>query len=220
MKNKHKKFCKACGQEIDKGAKECPYCGKIQADFLDKHRIFTIIIIIIIVLSVGSIFIPISQSGNSSNDTTATTETVSPDSEASTVTSDATITEDTNTTDSANTDSIDKKSDEKEDSKTITAHKLASAYNDDQENADKLYKDKNETIKGRITNMGTTSGQHYIMLDSDDPFSAVKVECLFDNQSEIDKISNLTKGEEVTIEGNVVGQYESVNVEVKDCVLK
>lgn len=218
MKDKNKKICKACGKEIDKDARECPHCGKVQVAFFDKHRTITVVIILVIILSIVSIVVPISETTNSSNNTTPAT---SSDTKESTSTAD--LKESASTSDKQSDKEASKKevsSNEEKDSKTITAHKLAAAYNNDQENADKLYKDKEETIKGRIEDKGVTSGQHYVILDSDDPFSAVKVECLFNSQSEIDKITNLTKGEEVVVQGKVSGQSENINVEVKDCVLK
>ena len=207
---KNKKVCKACGKEIDKDAKECPHCGKVQAAFLDRHRTITIVIILIIILSIFSIVVPISETTNSSNGTTEATE--------STTSGSSTSTEATATTDEqSNKEDASK---EEKDDNTISAHKLATAYNDNQEKADKLYKDKVETIKGRITDKGVIEGKTYVILDSDDPFSAVKVECLFTEQSQIDKLPNLAKGEEVIVQGKVIGQSQSVNVQVSDCVLK
>ncbi|NME81596.1 zinc-ribbon domain-containing protein [Clostridium sp. SM-530-WT-3G] len=203
MKDKGKKACKNCGKEIDKGAKECPHCGKVQVDFFDKHRTITIVIILIIILSIVSIVVPISQTPNSSSDTKASTSSTE-------------VKESATTTDTQSDKEVSK---EDKDSDIISAHKLASAYNADQEEADKLYKDKVETIKGVITDIGTDKEKAYVILDSDDPFSAVKIKCLFNDQSEVDKLSNLAKGEEVKIKGKILGQFEDINVEVKDCVL-
>ncbi|AXV63765.1 DUF4352 domain-containing protein, partial [Bacillus subtilis] len=36
--------CKACGQEIAKGVKKCPNCGKDQRNFFMRHKIITIIL--------------------------------------------------------------------------------------------------------------------------------------------------------------------------------
>lgn len=42
------KICKDCGNEISKGAKSCPKCGKVQGNFFTKHKFLTFILIIVI----------------------------------------------------------------------------------------------------------------------------------------------------------------------------
>lgn len=46
--------CKACGQEIAKGVKKCPHCGKDQRSFFGKHKIITGIAILVILIAIGS----------------------------------------------------------------------------------------------------------------------------------------------------------------------
>ncbi|KAF1677802.1 zinc ribbon domain-containing protein [Bacillus sp. SKDU12] len=41
--------CKACGQEIAKGVKKCPNCGKDQRNFFMRHKIITFILAIVII---------------------------------------------------------------------------------------------------------------------------------------------------------------------------
>jgi hypothetical protein len=40
--------CKACGQDVAKGAKRCPHCGKDNRNFFMKHKIITAILVIIV----------------------------------------------------------------------------------------------------------------------------------------------------------------------------
>lgn len=46
--------CKSCGNEVAKGAKSCPGCGKDNRSFFRKHKILTGIGIIIIIGVIGS----------------------------------------------------------------------------------------------------------------------------------------------------------------------
>lgn len=46
--------CKACGEEIAKGVKKCPHCGKDQRNFFMKHKILSGLVIIILLVIIGS----------------------------------------------------------------------------------------------------------------------------------------------------------------------
>lgn len=45
--------CKTCGNDVAKGAKSCPNCGKDQRNFFMKHKIISIILILIILGGIG-----------------------------------------------------------------------------------------------------------------------------------------------------------------------
>ncbi len=62
--------CKACGQEIAKGVKKCPHCGKDQRNFFGKHKIITGIAILVILIGIGS-----AMGGNKDDSNTAKTTT-------------------------------------------------------------------------------------------------------------------------------------------------
>lgn len=48
------KSCKDCGNEISKGAKTCPKCGKDQRNFFIKHKFITFILVIIVLGAISS----------------------------------------------------------------------------------------------------------------------------------------------------------------------
>ncbi len=54
MSNKNMVDCKACGEEIAKGVKQCPHCGKDQRSFFGRHKILTAIGIVIIIAIIGA----------------------------------------------------------------------------------------------------------------------------------------------------------------------
>ncbi|MGY5389340.1 DUF4352 domain-containing protein [Bacillus spizizenii] len=70
--------CKTCGQEIAKGVKKCPNCGKDQRNFFMRHKIITFILAIVVIIIIANI-------GNS-EDSQASTATTSSDSKKSTKT--------------------------------------------------------------------------------------------------------------------------------------
>ncbi|KFI02427.1 DUF4352 domain-containing protein [Bacillus spizizenii] len=70
--------CKTCGQEIAKGVKKCPNCGKDQRNFFMRHKIITFILAIVVIIIIANI-------GNS-GDSQASTATTSSASKKSTKT--------------------------------------------------------------------------------------------------------------------------------------
>lgn len=47
--------CKACGQEIAKGVKKCPNCGKDQRNFFMRHKIITFILAVVVIIIIANI---------------------------------------------------------------------------------------------------------------------------------------------------------------------
>lgn len=48
--------CKACGNEVAKGAKSCPNCGKDQRSFFARHKIISgILALVVFVTVVGAL---------------------------------------------------------------------------------------------------------------------------------------------------------------------
>lgn len=47
--------CKTCGQEIAKGVKKCPNCGKDQRNFFMRHKIITIILAIVVIFIIANL---------------------------------------------------------------------------------------------------------------------------------------------------------------------
>lgn len=191
MENKNMTKCKACGKDIAKGVKKCPSCGKDQRNFFMKHKILSVIAIFVILGVIGSI------GGNKNTATTSTND-------SSTTASKENATEESTT--------------KKEESITVSAADLAKAYEDNEVNADKSYKGKNAIITGTIRDIGVSLGQTYIVLDSEVEFSITDIQCFFKDQTEIDKVAQLSKGSTVTVEGKIDGK--SINVGVNNCKLK
>ncbi len=106
----------------------------------------------------------------------------------------------------------------KEEVLKVSAVDLAKAYEDNEVSADKSYKDKTAEINGKVSDIGVVGGQTYIVLSSGKDMSVTDVQCFFEEQSEIDKVSNLKKGDTVTVQGKIDGK--SMNVGVNNCTIK
>ena len=126
-----------------------------------------------------------------------------------------TTTANTNNTTTAKTET---KQEVKEEVIKVSAVDLAKAYEDNEVKADKSYKDKTAEIAGKVNDIGVVAGQTYVVLSAEKDFAITNVQCFFKEQAEIDKVSNLKKGDTVTIQGKIDGK--SMNVGVNNCTLK
>lgn len=54
MENQNLVACKACGNEIAKGVKKCPHCGKDQRNFFAQHKIISAFLVIYVLAAAGS----------------------------------------------------------------------------------------------------------------------------------------------------------------------
>lgn len=106
----------------------------------------------------------------------------------------------------------------KEEVLKVSAVDLAKAYEDNEVKADKSYKDKTAEISGKVDDIGVVAGQTYVVLSAEKDFAITNVQCFFEEQAEIDKVSNLKKGDTVTIQGKIDGK--SMNVGVNNCIIK
>ncbi|MBZ9685187.1 OB-fold putative lipoprotein [Clostridium estertheticum] len=112
----------------------------------------------------------------------------------------------------------DKPVEKKVEALKVSAADLAKAYEANEVNADKNYKDKTIETTGKIDDIGVLLGQTFITLSAEKDFAITNVQCFFDEKTEIDKIASLKKGDKVTIQGVVDGK--SMNVGVNKCTLK
>lgn len=124
----------------------------------------------------------------------------------------------TNTTAAKTETKQEVKEEVKEEVLKVSAVDLAKAYEDNEVSADKSYKDKTAEIVGKVNDIGVIAGQTYIVLSAEKDFAITNVQCFFKEQAEIDKVSNLKKGDTVTVQGKIDGK--SMNVGVNNCIIK
>ena len=61
-------------------------------------------------------------------------------------------------------------------------------------------------------------GKTFVILSSGQDFSLSDVQCFFDDEVEISKIENLSKGQQLTVVGTVDGN--SMNIGINNCIIK
>lgn len=107
---------------------------------------------------------------------------------------------------------------EEEEVVVVSAEDLAKAFEDNEVNANQLYKGKMVEVTGTIADIGEMLGSTYITLNAAEDFALTQTQCFFSDKDQINKIASLSKGDTVTIIGKVDGK--SINVGVDDCKFK
>ncbi|MGN1318297.1 MAG: hypothetical protein ACI4VF_04720 [Lachnospirales bacterium] len=102
----------------------------------------------------------------------------------------------------------------------VSASDLIAAYTGNEVKADKDYKDKKLQVTGIVDNISVVLGQTAVRLSNGDDYSFNFVSCAFSDEAEIEKVSNLSKGSQITVEGVCEGYDSVMNVNLKGCVIK
>ncbi len=99
---------------------------------------------------------------------------------------------------------------------SVTASDLYNQYDENEVNADKLYKDKMLQVSGVIDSVTVTFGQIQVIVTDGQQWSLVMVYCDFeDDQS--DAVSALKKGNNVIIQGRCRGK--ALTPALDDCTI-
>jgi hypothetical protein len=99
---------------------------------------------------------------------------------------------------------------------TVTALALATAYDENEVAADDRYNGKVVLVTGTVESIDTVLGSTSVTLKGKE-MSIVSVQCFVDD-SQKSAVARLRKGGSATVQGTVDGK--SLNVELKDCVVK
>lgn len=105
-------------------------------------------------------------------------------------------------------------SDDNEPTISVTATEVAKAFNANELKGKETYTGKRATITGTVTSIGEAFGRKYVCLQGE---SFISLQCYF-NDDNLAGVSDLRKGQKVTIVGTI-GEM-AVNVSVDDCTLK
>lgn len=99
---------------------------------------------------------------------------------------------------------------------SISSTKLAVAYEQNEIDADNLYKDKLIQVNGKIVSIGNdVMDDPYIVLNTGNDFSLTGVQCMLKTK---DMASGLRKGELVSVTGKCSGKM--MNVILRNCTLE
>lgn len=96
---------------------------------------------------------------------------------------------------------------------TVTASKLTSDYKDNEVSADAKYKDKLLEISGTVDTIGKdVLDTPYIAFRTDNEYEIVnRVQCMF-GKDDIATLSNVTKGQKITLRGTGAGKLGNIVV--------
>ncbi|MFY9620393.1 MAG: hypothetical protein WAM70_09950 [Pyrinomonadaceae bacterium] len=99
---------------------------------------------------------------------------------------------------------------------SVTALALATAYDNNEVAADEKYNGKTLLITGKVESIDTVFGNTSVTLQGKE-LSLVSVQCFVDD-SQKSAVARLNKGQTANVQGTCDGK--SLNVEIKDCVIK
>lgn len=197
--------CKTCGADIAKSAKVCPHCG---AKNKKKHNIIgSIFLVLGIVLIISALF--------------GSDDSSSPNSDKPVTKSETETSSNSSVSDSAPDKSSQDESAPLDNEAPIelSAHDLWAAYDENEVNADNLYKKKTISVTGTVFEIGKDllTGTPFIALKAGDSLGIYNIQCFFQDSSEHDKVAKVRDGDTITIVGKCEGK--SINVLLRDCSL-
>lgn len=100
----------------------------------------------------------------------------------------------------------------------VSAAQLAAAYKTNVAQADKTYKGKAAEITGFIKVINATADRPYITLSASNQYEMTNIQCFFRDSAEVSKLTQLQRGDTITVQGIITGK--SLNVQVNSCALE
>lgn len=102
----------------------------------------------------------------------------------------------------------------------IDAPDLWMAYDENEVNADNLYKNKTLTVSGEVHEIGKdlVTDVPYILLKAGDSLGIYSIQCYFTSPSAQDAVADIRDGDHVIISGKCAGKI--INVMVRNCTLQ
>lgn len=195
--------CTSCGTEIAKSAKTCPNCGAKVKKPIYKKWWFWLIIVILAVIVIASM--------GSDDSTSTSSDTVQQEVQDNSASQSKPQQE-------ANQSEPQKEVTTESPAISVSAADLLAAYEANEVSADKQYKDKKLSVTGVVDNISVVLDQTSVVLTSGDAYELLGVRCYFKDEAEIEKVSNLSKGTTITVEGVCSGY--GIEPIIQNCVIK
>lgn len=183
--------CKACGNEVAKGAKSCPNCGKDQRSFFARHKIISgILALVVFVTVVGAL-------GGGENG-----DNIEPSSQPAAA-------------DTQETQQAEQQVEPPAEPLVLTVDELVDALEDNALKASNTYKGQYVEVTGRLSNIDS-SGNYFSLDPLNDKFSFVLFQCYI-SEEHLDTVANFTSGQEVTATGTIteVGEVLGYSFDVE-----
>ena len=186
--------CTSCGTEIAKSAKTCPNCGAKVKKPIYKKWWFWLIIVILVAMVIASI--------GGDDSTSTSSDTVQQQAQDN----------------SANQSEPQQEVTTEAPAISVSAADILAAYEANEVSADKQYKGNKLSVTGVVNNISVVLNQTSVVLTSGGEYEFLGVRCYFKDEAEIEKISNLSKGTTITVEGVCSGY--GIEPMIQDCVIK
>lgn len=190
--------CKTCSADIAKSAKVCPHCG---AKNRKRNPILGMVFLIFGILLLVAAFSGGDDSPSPSSDELVTKSETE-------ISSNSPL----------NNNAPDKLG-HNEAPIELSAHDLWAAYDENEVNADNLYKKKTISVTGTVFEIGKDllTGTPFIALKAGDSLGIYNIQCFFQDSREHEKVAEVRDGDKITITGKCEGK--SINVLLRDCSL-
>lgn len=104
---------------------------------------------------------------------------------------------------------------------SVTAIQLINTYEENEVNADNLYKNKMIKVSGTVDDIGKNiAGQIYVILNNGNPYNLTTVQCFFSKKDDdqINKVADLRKGDSVVVVGTCTGK--SLTIVINNCKIQ
>lgn len=198
--------CKKCNRDIPDDANTCPYCGgNVNGKKkMPKWLIPVIIVLVVLCAIVG---------GNKENTDVPT------DNSADDSTANSTVSEPTDSTvPETKAPVVVGKDAPTIDYEFVDIMTLLDEYQTNEVAADQKYKDKFVKVSGKVKDIGKDILNNiYVCVNDGTDLTWEYAQCYFSDQSEVDKVANLTVGDTITLYGKV-GNF-NLTLTIDRCVI-
>ena len=183
-------ICKACGAQIASSAKICPNCGAKNKKPIYK-RVWFIILAIVVILGIGGAAL-----GGGGDKPTSDEPAVSND-----VSADA-------------TNETEAKTEKKVEYESISADQLSTDLESNAAAAKDKYAGNYYAISGTLGNIDSDGS--YFNIDTSDEWDFTNIQCFIQDDSQLEKIKSMSKGDSLVVKGKVtdVGELLGYSIDI------
>ncbi len=187
--------CKSCGAQIASSAKTCPNCGAKNKKPIYKRAWF-IILIILVVLGIGGAAM---GGGDDAPSDTAPA---------------ANVENDSNTGSDEGAKATEKATEKAVEYEEISADQLADDLEANAASAKDKYAGNYYAISGKLGSIDSDGS--YFDIDTNDELDFTIIQCYIKDDSQLDKIKGMSKGDSIVVKGKIrdVGELMGYSIDI------
>ena len=188
--------CKSCGAQIASSAKTCPNCGAKNKKPIYKRAWF-IILIILVVLGIGGAAM---GGGDDAPSDTAPA---------------ANVENDSNTGSDEGAKATEKATEKAVEYEEISADQLADDLEANAASAKDKYAGNYYAISGKLGSIDSDGS--YFDIDTNDELDFTIIQCYIKDDSQLDKIKGMSKGDSIVVKGKIrdVGELMGYSIDIE-----